>query len=89
MVYKIELIKALQVLQESVKEFTTFFEHGSLSVELYKPDRIDNQQPHERDEVYIIVTGEGKFRLDHQITQVQAGDFLFVPAQIAHHFLIL
>jgi hypothetical protein len=28
--------------------FTEVFKNGSLSVELYKPERIDNQKPHDK-----------------------------------------
>lgn len=35
----------------------TFFEHGTLSLEVYCPDKQDFQQFHDRDEVYIIMSG--------------------------------
>lgn len=36
------------------------FAHGSLEVELYTPEERDPQQPHERDEVYVVVRGRGR-----------------------------
>jgi mannose-6-phosphate isomerase-like protein (cupin superfamily) len=82
----ITLTKARDLLHKSGKEFSVLFEHGSLSVELYKPDKTDKQTPHTRDEVYIIATGNGYFNLDGEITPVTTGDFLFVPAHQPHHF---
>lgn len=84
---KVDFIEALKTLEESGKEFKPMFEHWTLSVELYKPDRTDKQIPHERDEVYIIASGEGKFVLEDDVTPIKAGDFLFVPASVYHKFI--
>ncbi|AHM60686.1 cupin domain-containing protein [Flammeovirgaceae bacterium 311] len=43
--------------------------------------------PHDRDEVYIIATGSGKFMLEEELTAFKAGDFLFVPAGANHRFV--
>ena len=67
-------------------EFVELFRHGSLVVEYYKPDRIDKQQPHERDEVYVITTGSGTFLYDGTSMSVKPGDLLFVPAGVEHRF---
>ncbi|MES2378834.1 MAG: cupin domain-containing protein [Bacteroidota bacterium] len=83
----ISLTKAKDLLQKSGNEFAVLFEHGTLSVELYKPDKTDKQTPHTRDEVYIIATGNGQFNLNGEVTSVTTGDFLFVPAYAPHYFL--
>ncbi|MBN8822085.1 MULTISPECIES: cupin domain-containing protein [unclassified Spirosoma] len=67
-------------------EFVELFRHGSLVVEYYKPDRIDKQQPHERDEVYVITTGSGTFLYAGTSMSVKPGDLLFVPAGVEHRF---
>lgn len=82
----VSLNAAQLTLNVSGNEFKEMFQHGTLSVELYKPDQIDKQKPHTRDEVYIIATGNGSFNLEDEVSNVKAGDFLFVPAQAAHHF---
>ncbi|QNF33673.1 cupin domain-containing protein [Adhaeribacter swui] len=84
---RISLAEAQAALQQSGKEFKLLLEHGTLAVELYHPHEIDKQMPHEQDEVYVIATGESKFFLEGEITQVKAGDFLFVPAGAEHRFL--
>jgi mannose-6-phosphate isomerase-like protein (cupin superfamily) len=80
-------------LQEAIKElaktdspFQLLFEHGTLSVELYQPDKVDLQQPHSRDEVYIVAAGEGAFYNDGTRVTFSAGDFLFVKAGKEHRF---
>lgn len=65
-------------------EFVELFRHGSLVVEYYKPDRIDKQQPHERDEVYLITSGNGTFDYAGRKMSVKSGDLLFVPAGVEH-----
>ncbi len=66
--------------------FITLFEHGSLDVELYAPRGIDDQSPHLRDEVYIVVSGKGYFVNGPHRHSFGPGDFLFVPAGVIHRF---
>ena len=80
------LQNAKDALKQSGNQFELLFNQGTLSVELYKPDKVDNQSPHTRDEIYVIASGNGKFDLAGEITFVNPGDFLFVPALTAHHF---
>jgi mannose-6-phosphate isomerase-like protein (cupin superfamily) len=82
----ISIQSAKDTLEASDKLFEKLFSHGTLSVELYKPDKVDNQMPHTRDEIYVIASGSGQFNLAGEITSVNAGDFLFVPAKAVHHF---
>jgi hypothetical protein len=49
--FHLSLKSTREKLKSSGKEFAEFFKHGSLVVELYKPDKIDKQTPHTRDEV--------------------------------------
>ena len=62
------------------------FEHGTLQVKMYRPDRRDSQTPHSRDEIYIVARGSGWFVNGEERHAFQAGDVLFVPAGVAHHF---
>ncbi len=83
---KIDHKIALEKLAKSKKQFVELFAHGSLSIEVYKPVGVDHQKPHERDEVYVIIAGSGKFNCGGEITPFVAGDFLFVPAGVEHRF---
>lgn len=73
-------------LSKASKPFTELFNHGTLKIELYKPDQIDHQQPHKQDEVYVIVSGRGTFYHGGTSTVFQPGDLLFVPAGEEHRF---
>lgn len=77
---------ALAALASAGTEFVTLFAHGTLSVELFKPDGVDRQQPHTRDECYVIVSGSGEFVNDGRRTRFGPGDFLFVRAGAEHRF---
>lgn len=83
---KISIEEASATLQEAKALFVELFKHGSLSVEFYKPQQIDHQQPHDRDEVYVVVSGHGVFLNGDQRCDFKPGDFLFVPAGVVHRF---
>lgn len=78
--------EGLSRLQDCPTEFVELFKHGSLIVEFYKPDRVDKQQPHDRDEVYVITSGSGTFDYAGAKMLVKTGDLLFVPTGVDHHF---
>jgi mannose-6-phosphate isomerase-like protein (cupin superfamily) len=52
----------------------------------YKPHRIDNQQAHDRDEIYIVQNGRGFFSLGGKRQAFEPGEALFVPAGMDHRF---
>ena len=60
--------------------------HGTLEIKLYAPQGSDPQQPHSRDEVYVVVTGQGVFDNGGVVQAFSAGDALFVPAMREHRF---
>lgn len=78
--------KALEKLNTQESPFMTLFGHGTLEVEIYKPDKVDLQQPHTRDEVYVVISGSGTFLNGATRTAFGPGDFLFVPAGVEHRF---
>ena len=76
--------------------------HGSMELRWYVPDPNDAHVPHDRDELYVIVSGTGVFvRAEESMpfgdehalpisgeerVAVKPGDALFVPAGTAHQF---
>lgn len=59
-----------------------------LSVGLYivPAGGIDDQAPHDEDEVYYAVRGRGTLRVGAEDHPVNAGTLLFVPALAVHFF---
>ena len=68
------------------ERYVELFSHGTLSVELYAPREHDPQEPHTRDEVYVVVEGSGRFRNGTERHHFGPGDLLFVPAGVEHRF---
>ena len=68
------------------QRFAVALERGSLSIELYAPRGSDPQQPHTRDEVYVVVSGRGEFVNGPERHAFAPGDLLFVPAGVEHRF---
>ena len=84
---QLTLRAAMQQLPTSEgKPFAELFRHGSLSVEIYAPRGRDAQQPHTRDEVYVVAQGSGVFVIGDQRMNFAAGDFLFAAAGEVHRF---
>ena len=66
--------------------FMTQFVHGTLEVEIYKPAGTDPQEPHQRDEIYVVISGTGWFVNGEARHRFGPGDFIFVPAHQVHRF---
>lgn len=75
-----------KLAQAGGSEFVMLFLHGSLQVEIYKPKGIDRQQPHSRDEVYVVISGSGFFAKGSERNPFTPGEVLFVPAGVVHRF---
>lgn len=65
---------------------TPVLAHGSLEVEFYNPQGTDEQTPHIRDELYVVIQGSGYFVNEGQRTRFGPGDVLFVLAGAVHRF---
>lgn len=80
----------LEKLEAGGKErFFAAFRRGTLEVELYAPRGTDPQTPHKRDELYVVVSGQGEFIAGDNPPQrfsFAPGDFLFVAAGVSHRF---
>lgn len=75
-----------QALSDAAAEFVSLLKRGELEVEFYKPDGVDRQMPHSRDEIYVIASGSGTFLNGGVRRQFELGEVLFVPAGVEHRF---
>jgi mannose-6-phosphate isomerase-like protein (cupin superfamily) len=84
-------LKALSGLDQlpgpAGQRYIELFRHGSLQVELYAPRGNDPQTPHSRDEIYVIISGSGRFQWSGKESTFGPGDVLFVPAAEEHRFV--
>lgn len=74
--------------QSSGKSYLEFLRVPSLSVGLYTlpAGGTDPQQPHNEDEVYYIVEGQGFIRVGQEDRAVETGTIVFVAANVEHRF---
>jgi len=77
---------SLSKLKEAKLLFQEVLTRGTLSVEVYRPVKVDLQKPHVRDEVYVVISGSGKFFCAGERSSFAQGDLLFVPAGVEHRF---
>jgi mannose-6-phosphate isomerase-like protein (cupin superfamily) len=75
-----------QLTDKGDQPFLALLRHGSLEIEIYKPDQVDLQTPHTRDELYVVISGSGYFVNGEARHPFQAGEVLFVPAGAEHRF---
>jgi mannose-6-phosphate isomerase-like protein (cupin superfamily) len=66
--------------------FVSVFRHGTLEIELYAPRGRDPQTPHTRDELYVVVSGNGTFYDGSERRAFSPGDCMFVAAGVEHRF---
>jgi len=84
--HQVSVLEALAALAATPKPFTTVFSHGSLALEIYRPPPVDPQTPHDRDELYVVITGHGWFARAGTRVRFAPGDVLFVAAGVEHRF---
>ena len=84
---RLTIQNALTELAGHNQAFKKLFQHGSLEVEIYKPNKVDLQTPHTRDEVYVVAAGSGTFVNGEHRHEIEPGEVLFVPAGVEHRFV--
>jgi hypothetical protein len=83
---RMTLQMGMQQLSKSGKDHTLVFNHGSLDVEYYKPEKIDHQTPHIRDEVYVIASGSGFFVKRRRPPAIRGGRGNICSGYVEHVF---
>ena len=83
---KVDFRLAQDVLVNSPDTAARLFERDDFDVVLYIPQDTDEQTTHQRDEIYIIVSGYGTFRRRQELVRFSPGDVLFVAAHTPHQF---
>jgi mannose-6-phosphate isomerase-like protein (cupin superfamily) len=62
------------------------FVDGDLEVRFAAKPTNGPQVPHDKDELYFIAAGTGRYRVDGRVTDVGPGDVCFCAARVAHGF---
>jgi mannose-6-phosphate isomerase-like protein (cupin superfamily) len=59
---------------------------GDLELRFYAPQGNDPQTPHDRDELYVVAAGTGRFRAGDRVERFGPGALLYVGAHEPHRF---
>ncbi|HUB11608.1 MAG TPA: cupin domain-containing protein [Acetobacteraceae bacterium] len=62
------------------------FVDGDLEVRFAARPTSGPQVPHQRDELYFVASGTGRYRVADSLTEVAQGDVLFCAAHLPHGF---
>lgn len=85
--FQIDIDKAVAALPMPPDEqYMVVYRHGTLEAGIYAPRGVDEQTPHARDEVYVVVKGTGLFVCGSSRKLFTPGELLFVPAGTVHRF---
>jgi mannose-6-phosphate isomerase-like protein (cupin superfamily) len=88
-VHSFEIRSVQQRLAAGIGGYEIVHESPGLEIGVYvlvapEPDR---QQPHEDDEVYLVLEGSGTLEVEGEPTRLGEGDAVFVPARAEHRFI--
>jgi mannose-6-phosphate isomerase-like protein (cupin superfamily) len=78
----------LEKIENSGSYFSTFIDRESLAagVLLLKPGEDDTQTPHENDEIYFILSGDGFLKIKNKNYEVSKNRLFFVAKNVKHFF---
>ena len=75
-------------LKKSNSYFHTFINRNSLAagILVLQPNEEDTQEPHDSDELYYVIKGDGFLKINQRDYPVEEGKIFFVPKNIQHCF---
>ena len=89
---KLKLDYDLHTYVERIKDnssfFHTFINKQSLAVGVLvlEPGNVDTQEPHDGDEVYFVLSGDGYLKINNKNYQVSKDKLFFVAKDTKHCF---
>lgn len=83
-----DLTQYVEKIKSSSSYFYTFINRDSLAagVLVLQPGEEDTQTPHESDEVYYVISGDGFLRIKDKDYAVSKDKLFFVAKGVAHYF---
>ena len=73
----------------AANDWVEHFSVPALSVGTYciPAGGVDDQTPHDEDEIYVVTAGRARITTPHGAAGVNPGSVIFVPAGEEHHFI--
>lgn len=87
MMKAITLSEAMQSVSSGATLYARLIQEPSGDVGFYRPRPTDPQEPHERDEIYVVASGTGTLMCAGQSATLRTGDVIFVPRGAEHRFV--
>jgi mannose-6-phosphate isomerase-like protein (cupin superfamily) len=89
MMQAFEIPNLLENAPGGAVRYHEFLRVPQLSLGLYglKAGELDPQSPHYQDEVYYVIAGRGKLRVNDHVQEVAAGSIVYVEAHAPHRFV--
>jgi mannose-6-phosphate isomerase-like protein (cupin superfamily) len=78
--------EAMEKLKRDGKDLVQLSKYGNLIFDIYKPRNSDKQTPHDRDEIYMVISGKGILNCNNKRTNYNQGDIVLVPAGMEHRW---
>ncbi|CDI05890.1 cupin domain-containing protein [Candidatus Nitrosotenuis uzonensis] len=75
-------------IKESSNYFHTFINRDNIAagILVLEPGQEDTQTPHDSDEIYYVVRGDGFLRINNKEYRVSEGMAYYVQKQVPHKF---
>jgi len=83
-----DLNNSIKKIKKSSTYFHTFINKPSLAagVLVLKPGEEDTQVPHDTDEVYYVISGDGFLKIKNKDYKVSKDKVFFVANNVEHYF---
>ena len=88
MKYEYDIQTYLKQISNSNSYFNTFLNRDSLAAGILslEPGEYDTQEPHDSDEMYYVLDGNGFLRINKTDYSIKSGKVFFVPKNVEHYF---
>lgn len=85
---RIDVAEIGRQLASDASRWQEVLRNESLSIGVYRLNagQEDLQQPHQEDEVYVVIEGKATLRVEDDELEATPGVALFVPARAEHRF---
>lgn len=81
-----DVLSRVRAIPEDREQYVEPARHGTMSLGMYAPRGEDDQEPHDQDELYVVLSGSGRFVHGGESSEFGPGDALFVAAGVEHRF---
>ncbi|MBM3911062.1 MAG: cupin domain-containing protein [Thaumarchaeota archaeon] len=88
MKFEFDTRKYIDELQKNNNYFHTFINKDTLAagILVLQPGEKDTQAPHDSDELYYVIRGNGYLKIDKKDYTIEEGKTFFVPKNAEHYF---